>query len=96
MLILNMWKEIYQNCYSVLCCQYDNSHYNLPDNIDFSNVKYSNIQSTDIQSTDIQSTDIQSNEILVCPGILTNSDLEVDNTIIEEEYYIIDEDDINI
>lgn len=86
MLILNMWKELYQNCYSVLCCQYDNSHYNLPGNIDFSNVKYSNIQSTDIQS----------NEILVCPGILTDSDLEVDNTIIEDEYYIIDEDDINI
>ena len=96
MLILNMWKEIYQNCYSVLCCQYYNSHYNLPSNIDFCNVEYSNIQSIDIQSTDIQSTDIQhtnieSTDILVCPGIVSNSDIEI-----EDDYDIIDDDDINI
>ena len=81
MLILNMWKEIYQNCYSVLCCQYYNSHYNLPSNIDFCNVEYSNIQSNNIESSDI----------LVCPGIVSNSDIEI-----EDDYDIIDDDDINI
>ena len=81
MLILNMWKEIYQNCYSVLCCQYYNSHYNLPTNIDFCNVEYSNIQSNNIESSDI----------LVCPGIVSNSDIEI-----EDDYDIIDDDDINI
>ena len=91
MLILNMWDEISQNCYSILCCQYYNSYYNLPSNIDFSNVEYSNIQSTDIQSTNIVSSDI-----LVCPGILSNSDIEVDTTIIDDDYDIIDDDDINI
>ena len=81
MLILNMWKEIYQNCYSVLCCQYYNSHYNLPSNIDLCNVEYSNIQSNNIESSDI----------LVCPGIVSNSDIEI-----EDDYDIIDDDDINI
>ena len=39
MLILNMLQEIYNNCYSILCCQYYNVHYNLPSNIDYSNIE---------------------------------------------------------
>ena len=93
MLILNMWKEIYQNCYSVLCCQYYNSHYNLPTNIDFCNVEYSNIQSNNIESSDILVCPgiVSNSDILVCPGIVSNSDIEI-----EDDYDIIDDDDINI
>lgn len=101
MLILNMWKEIYQNCYNVLCCQYYHLHTNLPDNIDFSNVQYCNL-SNDIEPYDTP----QPTVILDRPGIIvenkpinTNSKIERYNDLdktIEEDYDIVDEDDINI
>ena len=95
MLILNMWKEIYENCYSIICCQFNNiDYYNLPSNIDYSNVKYSNLQQKDI---------------FVCPGqfdisVLDNKpeinnldlDLELYIDRTDDEYDIIDNDDINI
>lgn len=91
MLILNMWKEIYENCYTLLCCQYYNLHYNLPNDIDFSNVEYSNLE---------KNMDIEQTLILDCPGIIVDNNSKLENTrldnIIEEDYDIIDEEDINI
>lgn len=102
MLILNMWKEIYQNCYNVLCCQYENLYTNLPDNIDFSNVQYRNLSN----DMDIEPYDTQQTFILDRPGIIvedkllnTNSKLEIHSALdetIEDDYDIIDDDDINI
>ena len=90
MVILNMLKELYHSCYSIVCCQYYNLNYNIPTNIDYSNVEYSNIEQNDI----LVSPNRLDTIILDIKQEKTKIDDEYD--IIDNEYDIIDGGDINI